>query len=790
MNKILKLAALSVSLATFVASCNTAAPTPAPSQSVDVTNGIDLDNLQSASAGSDAYKLSLAFDAQKTSLVKLSFPLIYQYVNRETSINAQSAQQSLVIDAIAIDSSAALLGQLKAIGLTNGVAFGNVVSGRLPLSALGQAATLSSLRSMRQSRARTNVGLVTSQGDKAQNSDIARATYGLTGSGVKVGVLSDSMNELFSANTTYDQDVANNDLPSSGVNILQDSFSGGEDEGRAMAQIIHDVAPGAQILFHSAFNGEANFAQGIVDLKNAGAKVIVDDVFYYDEPVFQDGLVAAAVNQVKAAGVSYFSSAGNQAADSWEGTFKPSARTLRGEVANNFASATDDNTFNITIPVGGVLLAFLNWDEPYSSSASENGDVQLTSPGASSDYNMYLTDVTGRFILPPSTVLLPVPAGIAYSVSNDNNIGSDPVEAVEYANKEGTPITVGIVITRKSGTVNRRLKLSLYDDFKSPEYPLDKPTIKGHSNAAGAFSTAAVRYSSTPAFGATGANFKPEYFTSLGGNPILFDAVGTRLAFPVLRQKPEATAPDGADTTFFYRFDNDRDGTGFPNFYGTSAAAPHAAAVAALLKQAQPNLTPDSIYNTLKATALDMSAPGYDPLTGTGLIQADKAIAASGNAIQTVDFEDVTGFTDFGGGLSAKLVATYSKFNYTFSAPTAPVQSQALVLVGPATGFGSTVGLSNYYGYPLKIVRNGGLPFNLYSFKYSSGLFIGTSLSGTATVTGTFADGTTQTLNISYPAIKTFQTLTPGWTNLVKVQIVSPAGVSNPVVDNFVLQDQ
>ena len=78
-----------------------------------------------------------------------------------------------------------------------------------------------------------------------------------------------------------------------------------------MAQIVHDLAPGAALDFATAFNGELGFAANIRALAAAGAKVIADDVAYLEEPFFQDGPVAVAVDEVAAAGVSYFSAAGN-----------------------------------------------------------------------------------------------------------------------------------------------------------------------------------------------------------------------------------------------------------------------------------------------------------------------------------------------------------------------------------------------------------------------------------------------------------------------------------------------
>ena len=81
-----------------------------------------------------------------------------------------------------------------------------------------------------------------------------------------------------------------------------------------MLQIVHDVAPGAQLFFATADVSEAGFAANILALRDApyNCDIIIDDVFYFDEPVFQDGIVAQAVNTVTAAGALYFSSAGNE----------------------------------------------------------------------------------------------------------------------------------------------------------------------------------------------------------------------------------------------------------------------------------------------------------------------------------------------------------------------------------------------------------------------------------------------------------------------------------------------
>src|SRR5208337_4265332 len=167
----------------------------------------------------------------------------------------------------------------------------------------------------------------------------------LTGSGVTVGVLSDSFNcyaqyaapnsgvpvsgaEGYAYNgfkADFASDITSGALPSI-VNVLEEADcsnylfpdSAGQptglpfsDEGRAMLQIVHAVAPGASLAFHTGDNSEADFANGIQALANAGAKVIADDLGYYDEPFFQDGLIAQAIDTVESHGAAYFSAAGN-----------------------------------------------------------------------------------------------------------------------------------------------------------------------------------------------------------------------------------------------------------------------------------------------------------------------------------------------------------------------------------------------------------------------------------------------------------------------------------------------
>ena len=128
------------------------------------------------------------------------------------------------------------------------------------------------------------VGKVTSEGDRALRSDVARKQFNLDGSGITIGVISDS----FNAYQGEQADINSGDLPGRSnlngydrpVRVLKDQtdFRFVSDEGRAMLQIIHDVAPGARLLFHSSGETETEFAMAVKALERAGAYIIVDNV--------------------------------------------------------------------------------------------------------------------------------------------------------------------------------------------------------------------------------------------------------------------------------------------------------------------------------------------------------------------------------------------------------------------------------------------------------------------------------------------------------------------------------
>ncbi len=463
----------------------------------------------------------------------------------------------------------------------------------------------------------TNVGQVTSQGDRSMRSDIARALYGVDGTGITIGILSDSFNALGKAAV----DIATGDLPSH-VGVLKDSPNG-NDEGRAMMQLIHDVAPGARLLFHTATGGQANFAQGIVALANAGANIIVDDISYFNEPMFQDGIIAQAVDSVVSRGVSYFSSAGNSGRDSYESGFNPSGFVLNGGAVHDFNPGAGVDPFqSLSIPVGAQATIAFQWDAPFAS-------VSPSSGGALNDIDIYLYDSTGTRLLAKSD---------AY------NIGGDPVETIQFANTGAFGTNFNLVITDASGPAPGLMKYVIYSNSNVTinEYDTRSSTLYGHANARGGLAVGATGFFQTPAYGTNPARL--ESFSSPGGTPILFNLAGHRLSTREVRLKPTIVAPDGTNITGTTNVGRDisQDPDTFPNFFGTSAAAPNAAAVAALILQANPYARPADIYDALEASALDMDDPstpgfdlGFDFGSGYGLIQADAAIRAltAGNTL-------------------------------------------------------------------------------------------------------------------------------------------------------------
>lgn len=505
---------------------------------------------------------------------------------------------------------AALLAELQALGLKSGSAYGAVASGFLPVDQIGALVNTSLLQSARESGFSSSVGLVTTQADAGMYADVARANYGVDGTGVRVGVMSDSFNRS-NAIDSMQQNIASNDLPTD-TRILQDAPSG-TDEGRAMAQLVHDLAPGSAIDFATAFNGQASFANNILRLAQAGDKVIVDDVSYFAELTYQNGIIAQAVNEVASQGVAYFSSAGNDGKEGYQGAWVSGAtQTLNGQSYTLMQFAPGQDFINIRVAASQTII--LQWDQPGSSAGG---------PGSASDLDIFLTNADGTTI-----------RGGAIA----NNIGGDPVEVFRYtASGANVGQTLQLRVGLRSGAAPGEIRLIASGngaavDLENPLSNTNEGTLYGHHAVEGGMGIGATAFNRTPV-----AGYNPpvaETFSSRGTQKIWYDDNGARLAAPEY-YGVAVTAVDGGNTTFFSG-DSAADVDSFPNFYGTSAAAPDAAAVAALMLQANPNLNGADIRALMQSTALDMDDvataafdTGYDVKTGSGFILADKAVQAA-----------------------------------------------------------------------------------------------------------------------------------------------------------------
>jgi hypothetical protein len=531
---------------------------------------------------------------------------------------------AVVVDAVAAGNPTTLRNDLTKLGIPITGQAGRIISCLVPIARLGDLPRLTALRFARPSYAAAPAALkrpatAATQGNLAVRSDQVVGQLGFNGSGVTVGVLSDSFNDLRGAAA----DVTAGALPGAGnpdgfttpVKVVQDLKTGGTDEGRAMLQIVHGVAPGANLAFATAYTGQAGFANNITRLRNAGANVIADDVTYLDEPMFQDGVIAQAVDASVAAGVPYFSAAGNEGRQSYESTWRagPSydpgsiqsasgALPFLGGTALDFDPGSGvDPLQQFTLGAGQSITLSMQWDSPFFSVSG--GD------GSPNDLDVYVLNADGSKVL----------AG-----SNDANTGGDPVEAFTFTNTTGAAAKFNLMITKYGdGPDPGLVKYVNFDDpMQGLQFATNSGTVFGHANAAGALAVGAADYRNTPRFGVNPPTLEP--YSSQGSTAILFDGAGNRIT-PVVRSHPDVVAPDGVDTTFF---GSDTDADGLPNFYGTSAAAPNAAGVAALMLQARPGSTPLSVYSALKSTALDMGTPGYDSASGAGLIQAPNAVQA------------------------------------------------------------------------------------------------------------------------------------------------------------------
>jgi hypothetical protein len=517
------------------------------------------------------------------------------------------------------------------------------------LAAIPAVASVTPIRTPMLFAANCEGGSVISEGVAQLHAKEAREEFGVDGAGETIGVLSDSYDQATEAatggpiETHAKEDIETADLPGLAnectgqtlpVNVIED-FESPEatDEGRGMLQIAHDMAPKADLAFATAFEGEEGFAKNIEKLAAGGATTIVDDVGYFEEPMFQDGPIAAAINKVTALGDTYLSAAGNDnlfdgegnEIASWEapefrdsGACPPKVAAIASLNAKHCMDfnpeAPTDRTYGIKVEPGEILTVDLQWAEPWE--------------GVETDLDAILLDANGN-VLTGSV--------------EENEFTQRPLEILQWENESSSTQTVQLVINRFSGP-GARLKFILLENgggVSGVEYPRSGggdvvgPSIMGHAGAASAISVGAMRYEPRP-----GEGEEPEFYSSRGPVTHFFEPVeGTEPALPVpggkeVLSKPDVTATDCGGTTFFAVFAESE-----WHFCGTSAAAPHAAGAIALMRQAAPLAGPVLLRESLVGTAAPIGTFNSCAIGG-GLVETVAAVEAAREEITPAEPEE------------------------------------------------------------------------------------------------------------------------------------------------------
>jgi hypothetical protein len=519
-------------------------------------------------------------------------------------------------------------------------------------------------------------GSVITQGLGQLKVDLARGAFGTRGAGETIAVISNSFNSATVQGgapvpTHAHEDELSNDLPGlastcsgqgDAVNVIAEDPPGQEptaytDEGRAMLQVVHDLAPHAKLASATGSPTELSYALNIeklaapVSAGGAGANVIVDDLSYPTEPFFQDGPVAVAIKRVTERGVLYFSATANEnlfnaageEISSWEAPKFRASTTCNAKVVETLDNALAlegkgpyepecmdfdpsggvDTEFGLTVEPGRPAVVDLQWAEPRF--------------GVKSDFFAFLVAGSGA-------------GEKLVGFGGNNELGPEPTVILESeVNETASPQEVRLVIGRCAGvcnpaaskTLNPRLKFQFLEDgygIADTEYPKGKvegtedvvgPTIYGHDGAAAVNTIAAVNWAESNV-----SPKAPETYSSRGPvthyfGPVESSTPAAKLGAPEVLQKPDITATDCASTTFF---DHLVAGVGY-EFCGSSEAAEHAATIAALLQQSNPLASPGQIVGAMKSTATQFTVVNSPDAVGAGMVNAFAAMTAVGGAV-------------------------------------------------------------------------------------------------------------------------------------------------------------
>lgn len=380
---------------------------------------------------------------------------------------------------------------------------------------------------------------IVSEGKALIGADDWQGRLGLTGKGVKIGILDVGFKGYSS--------LLGSELPPS---VVVKSFradrdiEAGEDHGTACAEIIHDIAPEAQLYLVNV-ETEVEWGLAVGWLISQEVDIISHSLGWFAGPGDGTGFFGEAVKRVRDNGILWVNAAGNAAQNHWSGIWQdPDADGLL-----NFTP--QENANPIQVNSGEEVFVFLRWDDPWE--------------GSTNDYDLYLLDQEYNVV--------------ARSENSQSGF-QNPIEWIRYYVSD--PGTYYIVVKNAGGAA--------VVDFDLFAIPGDL----GHSVAAGSILSPADAYSAI----AVGAVYWE--------NPDELQTYSSRGPTRDGRVKPDFVAPDGVSTQTYY------------HFFGTSAATPHIAGAAALIKQLHPEYTADQIESFLTQRAIDLGEANKDNLFGWG----------------------------------------------------------------------------------------------------------------------------------------------------------------------------